>query len=152
MAGFTQTKLLIELDLITGINFDLQEYLYFASELFGKLRTKTSSDGISAPQAVQNIIQRFGPYIASGIMHDGGFRNRLEVQSADGSWGQLVLDESQCNALIDECLRSEKCSWLEREIIYHMLGLFGWIAFEKDRKDDGNKPTTADIQKLIKTD
>ncbi len=148
--GFTQTKLLIELDLVSGVNFDLQEYLYFDSKLFGNLRTKTSSDGISAPQAVQNIIQRFGPYVASGIMHDGGFRNRLEVQSMDGTWEPLVLDESQCNALIDECLRSEKCSWLEREIIYHMLGLFGWVAFESDRKDDGNKPTTADIQKLIK--
>ena len=42
---FTQKKLAIEIDLVTGIDFQLQEYLYFTSEKFGELRTMTDSDG-----------------------------------------------------------------------------------------------------------
>lgn len=144
---FTQTKLLVDLNLVTGIDFQLQEYLYFNSEQFGALRTKTSSDGISAPRVVENIIQRFGPYVASGIVHDAGFRDALEKQQADGTWQKLTLDESRCNALIDECLKSEDCSWLEREIIYNALQLFGWQAFDDDRKTSA-PPNHEDIAAL----
>jgi hypothetical protein len=145
--GFIQKKLLVDLNLVTGIDFDLQEYLYFNSEKLGQLRTNTSSDGISAPRITSNIIQRFGPYVASGILHDGGFRNALEVALVDGTWAKLVLDEADCNALIDEALKSEGCSWLEREIIYNALQLFGWKAFDDDRKS-GNVPSQSDIAQL----
>ena len=150
MAGFTQKKLLVDLNLVTGVDFDLQEYLYFNSDLFGKLRTKTSSDGISAPRLIENIIQRFGPYVASGIIHDGAFRMKLEQQQPDGTWIPFMADDKddgRANALIDEALKSEGCSWLEREIIYNALQLFGWKAFDDDRKS-GNVPSHADIAAL----
>lgn len=150
--GFIQTELLIKLDLVTGVDFELQEYLYFNSFHFGKLRTKTKSDGISSPTFVQNIIQRFGPYVASGILHDGAFRMKLERQDADGAWLPFMVDDkddSRANILIDEALKSENCSWLEREVIYHMLQLFGWKAFDEDRTQV-NKPSQDDLAKLIK--
>lgn len=150
--GFQQTTLQINLDLITGINFDLLEYLYFQSKQFGSLRTKTSSDGISG-----GIIPHFGPYVASGILHDGAFRidevtkiAKLEQLIVDGTWFPLLLDEGDCNALIDEALRSEGCSWLERQIIYNALQLFGWKAFDDDRHST-NQPTPNDIAQLNKT-
>lgn len=152
MASFRQTKLLIELDLITGINFQLQEYLYFDSDLYGALRTKTASDGLSDPQVFQNILQRFGPYIGPAIMHDGAFRMALEQQQADGTWQPFMVedkDDSRANNLIDECLRADNCPWLMREIIYHMLGLFGWKAFDDDRKNAGNRPSGAEIAKAV---
>lgn len=153
MAGFTQKKLLIDLDLVTGINFQLQEYLYFDSDKFGKLRTKTDSDGISAPP--NPMVQRFGPYIASGILHDGSYRidsegvAKLEQQVISGEWFPLLLNETECNELIEEALKSEGCSWLEREIIYNAIQLFGWHAFSEDR-DSNNRPTQADIALLNK--
>lgn len=153
MAGFTQKKLLIDLDLVTGIDFKLQEYLYFDSDKFGKLRTKTDSDGISAP--TNPMVQRFGPYIASGILHDGSYRidsegvAKLEQQTISGEWFPLLLTEKECNELIEEALKSEGCSWLEREIIYNALQLFGWKAFDDDRKS-GNVPSQKDIALLNK--
>lgn len=152
MSGFFQTDLLIKLDLKSGINFQLQEYLYFNSDEFGSLRTKTNSDGISVPRVFENAIERFGSYVASGILHDGAFRGCLEQEQQDGSWTPFMtadLNDGRANHLIEEALKSEGCSWLERETIYAMLQLFGWKAFDDDRKAD-NQPTREDLQKLIK--
>lgn len=148
LPGFSQKTLLINLNLITGIDFQPQEYLYFGSEKFGYLRTLTDSDGISG-----GILPHFGPYIASGIMHDGAFRGRLEQQQADGTWMVIGLkdtNDGNANALIEECLKAEGCSWLERTIIYYTLQLFGWKAFDDDRHDLSSKPSEADLAALIK--
>ena len=146
---FTQKKLQIEIDLVTGIDFQLQEYLYFTSEKFGELRTMTSSDGISGPQITSNIIPRFGPYLASGILHDGAFRDKLEKKNGDVWFPWTIELEKDCNLLIEEALESEGCSWLEREIIYNALQLFGWHAFDDDRKA-ANQPTQKEVASLVK--
>jgi hypothetical protein len=131
--GFHQTRLLVSFHLDTGNYMDLQENLFFTSALFGELRTMTGTDGISDPAALQVFLERFGKYVASGILHDGAFKLRIEQQQADGAWTILNLTETQCNKLIDEALKSEGCPWIERELIYDALQLFGWSAFDADR-------------------
>lgn len=151
--GFQQTDLSIKLDLNSGVNFQLLEYLYFNSQEFGQLRTLTTSDGISVPRAIENIIERFGPYVASGIVHDGAFREKLEQLQPNGTWIPFMVtdtNDGRANRLIEEALKSEGCSWLERTIIYHTLQLFGWKAFDDDRDAINNKPTVADIAVLVK--
>lgn len=117
-----------------GINFDLLCYIYYQSDKFGLLRTKTSSDGLSVPRAVENIIERYGKYLRAGILHDGAYRGMLEQSLDNGTtWSVWLPDEKTCNAIIDEALRSLGCSWIERETIYDALQLFGWSAFDADR-------------------
>lgn len=153
MAGFIQKELLVKFNLVTGDDLTMQEYLYYNSDIFGKLRTMTESDGISDPKILQPFLQKFGPYVASGFIHDGAFKGKLEQQQPDGTWIPFMLDDmndGRANQLIEEALKSEGCSWLERTIIYHMLQMFGWKAWDDDRMAIGNKPTTEDLQKLIK--
>ena len=137
--GFQQTKLVVEFDLVSGVDFQLKEYLYYNSQQFGQLRTMTASDGLSVPRIVENVVERFGPYLASGIMHDGAFRGKLEQLQEDGTWIPFMItdtNDSRANDLIEECLKSEGCSWLERTIIYHMLGLsYGNEMAEHGRSD-----------------
>lgn len=153
MNGFFQQNLLLKLNIVTGVDFQLQEFLYFNSAQFGQLRTMTSSDGISVPRLFENIIQRFGIYLASGILHDGAYRitpltpNDLQQQQPDGTWAMLMLSESDCNALIDEALQSQGCPWLERETIYDSLQLFGWSAFDNDRNTPPIPPATSNTAK-----
>jgi Protein of unknown function (DUF1353) len=153
MAGFVQKELLVKFNLVTGNDMWMQEYLYFNSDLFGALRAMTETDGISDPKILQPMLERFGPYVASGFIHDGAFRGKLEQQQPDGSWAPFMLadmNDGRANQLIEEALKSEGCSWLERTLIYHALEMFGWKAFDDDRADLGNKPSQADLQKLIK--
>jgi len=127
---FTQTKLLVK---ISPDYLELQEYLYYSSERFGQLRTMTGSDGISDPKWLQVFLEKFGEYLWSGIIHDGGFKNKLEQLQEDGSWAPITLTEKQDNQLIDECMESQGAPWLTRELVYDALQLFGWSAFDHDR-------------------
>jgi hypothetical protein len=127
---FTQTELLVK---ISPDYIVLQEYLYFSSERFGQLRTKTDSDGISDPKWLQVFLEKFGKYLLSGIIHDGGYKNKLEQLQEDGSWAPITLTEQQCNWLVDECMKSQGASWITRELVYDALQLFGWKAFDDDR-------------------
>lgn len=130
---FTQTEILNKFNLVTGNYMTLQEPLYYESSVWGHIRTITGTDGISDPEALQVVLQKFGKYVASGILHDGCFKNNLYQLQGDGSWTKLTLTETQANQLIDEALKSEDCSWIERELIYDALQLFGWKAFDDDR-------------------
>lgn len=133
--GFNQTKLLVLFDIQNGNFMWPQEYLFFFSAKYGLLRTKTPTDGISDPEVLQFALQKFGKYVASGIIHDGSFKDLLEQQQGDGAWKPLILNkDGECNELIDECLKSQGCPWIERELIYDALQLFGWQAFDSDRK------------------
>jgi len=131
--GFSQKKLLVDLNLETGNEIDLQEYLYFKSATFGNLRTRTKkSDGISTPKLFQLALEKFGKYVASGILHDGGFKGDIEQEQPDGSWRWLLLNEHECNQLIDEALASQGCPYFERKAIYEALELFGYVAWRED--------------------
>jgi hypothetical protein len=134
---FTQTQLLVK---ISPDWLNLQEYLYFNSNVYGNLRTMTGSDGISDPTWLQVFLERFGEYLYSGIIHDGAYKNNLEQQQTDGTWTKLTLTETQANGLIDECMKSQGASWIKRELVYDALQLFGWKAFDDDRTTPPSPP------------
>lgn len=143
--GFTQTEILNKFNLVIGNYMILQEPLYFESSVWGQIKTQTGTDGISDPESLQFFLQKFGKYVASGILHDGGYKNNLWNLKDDGSWVRLTLTEKQANQLIDEALKSQGCSWIEREIIYDALQLFSWKAFDDDRFVPSNPAITVTV-------
>ena len=66
MNGFFQQNLLLKLNIVTGVDFQLQEFLYYNSVQFGQLRTMTSSDGISVPRLFESLLCQHPPL-------DGGY-------------------------------------------------------------------------------
>ena len=130
---FTQTKLNCDV-YASGDLLAPQEWLYFSSIKFGKLRAQPkTTDGISDPRLLEGILEKFGKYVFSGIMHDGAFQDEVQWQDDLGNWVKWVSTEQMDNELIDECLASQGCPSIERVAIYDALEMFGWVAFDYDR-------------------
>jgi Protein of unknown function (DUF1353) len=118
-----------------GHNFVLLEALVYTTKDGRTIRVPIggTSDGISTPRFIWNIISPFGPQWFPGILHDGGYRDTLEELQPDGTWEHVTLARYECDELIEEALLSHGVGEVETETIYKNLRLFGDKAFEADR-------------------
>ncbi len=132
-AGFFNSSLLVS-QRPDGINFNLQEHLYFYSVKWGWLRTQTSSDGGSIPEIFWNIIPPIGRLLWSYVLHDGAYQNHMEQLQPSGDWVAVTFAEIPANDLLAEAGRSQGANEFEIATIYHALNWFGWRAFNEDRK------------------
>lgn len=116
-----------------GENFVEQERFHFVrkngQELFTRLRSKT--DGPSIPFAAQFFIRKNGLIWPCGVLHDGGYQNALE----DVNGNPIVLTRAECDDLILEAMELQGIDFLERKTVYDQLRLWGWKAFNEDRKE-----------------
>ena len=92
-----------------------------------------TTDGLSVPRCVQNIIPATGGDWFSGVLHDSAYRNQLLKQLSDGSWVLATLDQPSCDALILEAMESQGIGYVMRYTIYRALRMFGSSAFKQDR-------------------
>lgn len=100
-----------------------------------------TTDGLSVPRVVQNIIPPTGMEWFSGVIHDSAYRDQLLMIPAnpfltefpDAGWVPAHLTQEQSDNLILEAMTSQGVDLLERELIYHALRVAGSVAFAEDR-------------------
>ena len=96
-----------------------------------------TTNGVSAPRCVQGIIPATGEaYWMCGVLHDAAYRGQLLVMEESCSFHFLPanLTQKQSDNLLLEAMVSQKVGWLKRHTIYFAVRLFGFAAFNRDRK------------------
>ncbi len=93
-----------------------------------------TTDGLSVPRCVQNIIPATGGDWFSGVLHDAAYRNQLEVQVNEYLWQRARLTKDACDGLLLEALLSQDCGEAMSHIIYGAVKECGQSSFEEDRK------------------
>lgn len=126
-----------------GINDTLLESLDYLAKDGTLYRAPIggTTDGLSVPRIVQNIIPATGGDWFSGVLHDSAYRNQLlclpkeNVTNIllDTGWILAELNQEQCDKLILEAMESQGVCLVEREIIYHALRMAGHSSFSEDR-------------------
>lgn len=91
-----------------------------------------TTDGLSVPRCVQNIIPATGGDWFSGVIHDSAYRNQLEYLF-EGEWKLADYSQKEADDLIFEALTEQEVSWVMRHTIYRALRMFGRTAFSEDR-------------------
>ena len=119
---------------VDGVNFTLVHQLSFVrlDDSILIAREGTTTDGFSAPQAVTSLIPVLGNKLYAGIMHDAAYRNTLMLKTCDGMV-LAHLSRKECDKLMLEILESLGVGFIQRNLIYHTLRLFGGGAFRKAR-------------------
>lgn len=99
-----------------------------------------TTDGLSVPRCLQNILPPTGGDWFSGVLHDAAYRNQLEVWLNEpatmdgGRWVLAALNQHESDDLLFEALELQDVHPILTCIIYTALRLFGWKAFKDDRK------------------
>lgn len=100
-----------------------------------------STDGLSVPRCLQNIIPATGGDWFSGVLHDSAYRNELQVLcKVTHHWTRANYTQAQSDALILEAMKTQRVNWLMRWTIYLALRAFGSFAYRADRKKYPVKP------------
>lgn len=135
--GFKQTCLTVSTG--DGRNCTLLEPLTFVRKdgSMIRIRAGATTDGASTPPELWVVEPPFGKRWFSYIIHDGAYRNTLELLRADHTWIPITLNEEQANELLRECMESQGSTFEEREAFFLALNEFGEKAFEEDRKPVG---------------
>jgi hypothetical protein len=120
-----------------GHNFVLLEPLTYCANDSRLLRAPVgaTTDGISTPDFIWNIIPPFGATWFSGVLHDAGYRDTLQICTdvENNIWEPAHYTQDQCDLLMRESLLAHGVGVLEVEVIYHALSTFGSTAFHADR-------------------
>lgn len=116
-----------------GHNFVLLEPLDYSAVNGTRYRaiTGTSTDGLSTPRSVWNVIPPFGRGWFAGIIHDAAYRGSL-VQIIDGKEVTVALSKGDRDTLLNEALQSQGVPDGERLTIYEAVRYGGEHAFESD--------------------
>ena len=125
----------LEDTLLTPIYFLCKDGRQFRAPIGG------TTDGLSVPRVVQNIIPATGGDWLSGVMHDSAYRDQLDLWNPDtGGWIKAGLCQKACDDLLLEAMESQGVGWGMRQTIYRALRLFGSKAFNEDRAKEAAKP------------
>ena len=90
-----------------------------------------TTDGLSVPRCVQNIIPATGGDWFSGVLHDSAYRRQIELIS-DGEWHKAFFTQQMADNLILEAMESQGVGWFMRYLIFFALRLFGFKAWADD--------------------
>lgn len=98
------------------------------------------SDGGSIPKAAQSIrALRLKPdsFPKSYFHHDALYKRRkVWVREPGGDWHEIEIDRRGADAQLYCGLGAEKATLAEEQTIYRAVRMFGWRAWEEDRKED----------------
>jgi len=89
------------------------------------------TDGGSTPRICWLIpnFEPTGKHWFDWILHDGGYRDTLEVFRG-GGWYPAALSRLQCDQLLDRSLRLRGMGQIKRAFVYHTLRAEGWRYFK----------------------
>jgi hypothetical protein len=125
------------LDVRTGDGLDdvlLEELLYIKDDGTRlKAPIAGTTDGLSVPRCVQNIIPATGGDWFSGVLHDSAYRNQMQAYS-NNTWMPANYTQEQADDLILEAMKSQGVGFVMRHTIYRALRMFGSHAYAADRK------------------
>lgn len=133
MAGFINKT--IDVRTGDGLNDELLEPLYYTCQDGRQLRAPMggTTDGLSIPRCVQNIIPATGGDWKSGVIHDSAYRRQLEIL-IDDQWQKAEFTQRECDDLILEAMESQEIGFVMRHTIYRALRMFGHKAYQDDAK------------------
>lgn len=133
MPGFT--NLPIEASSSDGLNWTLLKCLEYTANSGRRIRVKAgaTTDGPSIPKAAWSLMAPTGKKWPAGVLHDGGYRNQLEMLDKEGEWKPITLPKDVVDDLIREALLNNGVSEPEATVIYEAVHLFGGKAFAEDR-------------------
>ena len=97
-----------------------------------------TTDGLSVPECLQNIIPATGGNWMSGVLHDSAYRNQL-LKLVDGDWVLANLTQKEADDLILEAMKSQGTNLVMRHTIYRALRMFGSFAYNNNRKKQALK-------------
>ena len=133
--GFTTN--IVEVRTTDGLNDVLLSPLDYVAKSGRIFRAPIggTTDGLSVPRCVQNIIPATGGDWFSGVLHDSSYhRQLLELDKQTGEYKPAILTQAECDALILEAMESQGVGLVMRHTIYLALRLFGWKAYNEDAK------------------
>lgn len=112
----------------------LLEHLYFTGRDGTEYRARsgTTTDGISDPRLVTNILQPHGRHAWVGYLHDAAYHHTLEEKNAEGEWVAANVDKNKADSLLREALQAQGCSEFLRIQIYEAVHFRGGRAWEED--------------------
>ncbi|WP_028855895.1 DUF1353 domain-containing protein [Psychrilyobacter atlanticus] len=108
-------------------HFEVYEPLKFKVD--GKeylIKAKMETDLGSIPKVFRFIFDRFGVETNSYVLHDFGYR--VQPKGTDRKYWDNVLRSQQ---------KKDGVNWFKSYLIYKNLRLFGWIAWENNKKIKG---------------
>lgn len=117
-----------------GINDELMERLCFqrGDGTILSVPPGATTDGLSIPRAVQNIIPATGgDSWFAGVLHDAAYRGTMEVGDSFNGWLPAQYSREAADNLMLEALEAQGCNWVKRHTIYRALRMFGWSAYQK---------------------
>ena len=119
-----------------GVRAEMLESVIYVDKRGRQMRTEIGliTDFGSIPDAFRNLIDNRGKLIRSFVLHDGLYQDKIEILQPDGTWTKYTADEMESNQLLFESGESVGASELELHTIKLMLDIFGWKAFNEDRK------------------
>lgn len=91
----------------------------------------TTTDGLSVPDIVCNIIKQNGILWLGGVIHDAAYRNCL-VKLVNGKIVVMSLTRQERDELLLEMIKVLGAPDVEQQIIYDALRLFGEKALDDD--------------------
>lgn len=98
-----------------------------------RIAVGSTSDGLSSPRIFWSILPPFGKNRwLSANAHDAAYRGTLEVFE-NGQWRKVSHKEYWDERMILKLLISQGDSKPMAHVIYRVLRLFGWKAFNADR-------------------
>lgn len=137
--GFQQSRIRVWTG--DGLNDILYDYLDYVAKDGTQYRCPIggTTDGLSVPRAVQNIIPASGnDSWMAGVAHDSGYRGQLlKWIDSTQEWVNAALTRAQADDLILEAMELQGVGWLRRKTIYRALRLFGGKAWDDNRSPAG---------------
>jgi len=132
--GFTNEA--VDVRTADGLNDTLLTPLMYSArdgELY-RVPVGATTDGLSVPSIVQNIIPAVGMAWWSGVLHDAAYRATLEVwENEPQDWMPANVTQEKADALILEAMESQDVGLIKRQTIYRALRMFGGIAWRANR-------------------
>ena len=132
--GFTNE--FIDVRTTDGLNDTLLTPLLYSAqdgELY-RVPIGSTTDGLSVPKIVQNIIPAVGSAWWSGVIHDACYRATIQIwENETQDWMPANVTQQKADALILEAMETQGIGLVKRQTIYRALRMFGRFAWRANR-------------------
>ena len=132
--GFTNE--FIDVRTTDGLNDTLLTPLLYSAqdgELY-RVPIGSTTDGLSVPKIVQNIIPAVGSAWWSGVLHDACYRATVQIwENETQDWMPANVTQQKADGLILEAMETQGIGLVKRQTIYRALRMFGGFAWRANR-------------------
>ena len=93
------------------------------------------TDGMSVPWFLSFLFKRYGNYLKAAIVHD-------KLYAADYEINGVKITRKEADDILYESLLVLKCGRIRAKLAHVLLRSFGFIAWNKHRKNKGKQDTS----------